>query len=153
VTIQSLAAFCRALWDWACLKGCFPRDISPTDIDGLVEIKGRFLMFEAKGPGKGVAAGQRYTLNAVAALPEWTVIVVWGDPGQPRSMAVWPQAPVPADIDLFRAVVKQWADWADAGPPPKERFAWSPWKPGEPPPFMACAPGCACDFCTEWGLK
>jgi hypothetical protein len=151
VTIQSVKAFVDAPWDWACLRGCFPRGISPTDIDGLVEIKGRFLLIEAKGRGKAVGDGQRYTFNRLAGLPQWTVLVVRGDPGRPVDVAVWPRQPFPADLERFRAVVKDWADWADVPAPPGDRFAWVPM--GAAAAALPCLPGCSCGLCKEWPMR
>lgn len=141
MTIHNLAAFIDALWDWACLDGCFPRGIRPTDIDGLVEIKGRFLLIEAKGRGRVLPAGQGYTLKRLSermavACPacghsfsvaaRWTVILVWGAPQIPEHIAIWPGLPQPATLPMLRDAVASWATWADTAPPPSETFRWVP---------------------------
>ena len=60
MTIKNLEAFVENLWDWGFLDECFPGTrIRVTDIDGLVERNGHFLLIEAKSPGKDIPTGQR----------------------------------------------------------------------------------------------
>ena len=66
MTIQSEERFMASLWDWGILKGCFgDSKIEPTDMDGLVERKGHFLVLEAKQPGVKIKQGQWWTFNAL----------------------------------------------------------------------------------------
>lgn len=51
---------------------------SMTDIDGIVERKGRFLALEFKRPGANLPSGQQIFLARLACLPEFTVFIVWG---------------------------------------------------------------------------
>lgn len=61
------------LWDeWI---ECFPRGIRPADIDGMVEINGRFLFMEEKGLGATLTSGQGYALRRLARQPNTTVVV------------------------------------------------------------------------------
>lgn len=64
----------ECLPDWGCYDGCFPRGIRPTDVDGALEINGRFLFLEAK-PSHSVTAGQMTMFRRLAALPDATVII------------------------------------------------------------------------------
>lgn len=66
------------VFNW--LKGCFPRDILPTDGDGEVEINGRFLRFEFKHEsvlqsGK-IAIGQRRAMEALIRTGFFTILVI-----------------------------------------------------------------------------
>ena len=70
--------------DLTLLDECFPGRIAMTDVDGLVEIGGRFLLIEWKRRGD-VPAGQRIMFERLTKHPEFTVLVILGDPA---SMAV-----------------------------------------------------------------
>ncbi len=60
---------------------CFPGRIGMSDIDGVVEIAGRFLFLEWKAEGGAVSTGQRIMFERLTALsPRVTVIVVCGHP-------------------------------------------------------------------------
>jgi hypothetical protein len=58
---------------------CFPGRISFGDVDGIVEIAGRFLMLEWK-PGTGpISRGQSIMYEKITRDKKWMVIVVAGD--------------------------------------------------------------------------
>lgn len=57
--------------DW----GFLDHHCLPTNMDGLVERHGHFLLLEVKR-GDMQSEGQRIMLEALARLPNWTVIVV-----------------------------------------------------------------------------
>ena len=65
--------------DLTLLDECFPGRIAMTDVDGLVEIDGRFLFIEWKRRGD-VPAGQRIMFERLTKHPEFTVLVILGDP-------------------------------------------------------------------------
>ena len=65
--------------DLTLLDECFPGRIAMTDVDGLVEIGGRFLFIEWKRRGD-VPAGQRIMFERLTKHPEFTVLVILGDP-------------------------------------------------------------------------
>jgi hypothetical protein len=48
----------RYLPDWGMLDKCFPRDIKPSDVDGVVEINSHLLWLEWKSEAKKVPRGQ-----------------------------------------------------------------------------------------------
>ena len=119
MTINNPAAFCKGLWDWAILDGCFGGKIKPTDIEGLVERKGQFLLFETKAPNASIPDGQRYTLEALQKTGVFTIMIVWGETNQPERLEIWTHKGKkgPLDIDLagFRDWVSRWYNWADDG--------------------------------------
>lgn len=51
----------------------------PSNIDGIAERNGRFLVFEWKRPNESISMGQKMLLQALAASPEFTVIIINGD--------------------------------------------------------------------------
>jgi hypothetical protein len=66
--------FNMSLPSWDDLLECFPRDIRPTDIDGMVEINGHVLILDQKGPGKGFEEGQRRAYQALRDRPKTTIV-------------------------------------------------------------------------------
>lgn len=58
---------------------CFPGNIQMGDVDGIVEIGGRFLMLEWKQSG-AIAIGQRIMYEQITRSSHCHVIVVIGDP-------------------------------------------------------------------------
>lgn len=98
---------------------CFPPRIGMSDVDGVVELGGRFLFLEWKAAGGTVQTGQRIMFEQITALsPRVTVIVVSGDP---QAMTVWSvqvfhggkASPADrTDIDGLKARIKAWSDRA-----------------------------------------
>lgn len=68
------------------LDECFPGKIGMSDIDGIVEIRGYFLILEWKAPGGALTTGQRIMFERMTGLSgRLTIIVVCGDP---QTMAI-----------------------------------------------------------------
>lgn len=112
--IRNRDAYRDRAWDWAFLNDCFGgTKIRPSDLDGLVERNGRFLVLEAKPAGASINVGQRRTLAALASLPNFTVLVLYGEPNKPVAMQAWPNDRVEASEDTIRAFVSAWFAWAD----------------------------------------
>lgn len=66
-------------FDWAWTQGCFgDTKITPTDIDGAVERKQHFLIFETKNLGVPIPKGQQILLNNLRIAKSFTVIEIWG---------------------------------------------------------------------------
>jgi len=133
VTIRNPKAFLDSIWDWAPLKGCLPRGIEPTDIDGWIEVGGYFLVLEGKAPGVPIPTGQA---AAFARMVRWnkivpqlfTIIVIWGDAptGRIDHLQFWPNLPViPGDWDTLREYIYAWGCCAE------ERAAIQQESPGE----------------------
>jgi hypothetical protein len=59
---------------WDDLYGCFPRGIRPTDVDGMVELNGRFLFLEEKGEDGALQGGQWLALRRLAKVDGVTVV-------------------------------------------------------------------------------
>lgn len=73
--------------------GCFPGRIAMSDVDGIVEIGGCFLLLEWKAAGGVVTGGQRIMFEQLTALSrKITVVVVSGEP----------RAPTVESIQIFR---------------------------------------------------
>lgn len=107
---------------WDDLITCFPRSIRPTDIDGMVEIDGRFLFLEEKGKNVGFTnRGQRLAFMRLSGLPGVTVVcfreghlsdlevLVFRNGRAGAFLGDEPQGFEPCSRDQF----KQWlSDWA-----------------------------------------
>ena len=100
--------------------GCFPGRIGMSDVDGVVEIGGRFLFLEWKAAGGSLGTGQRIMFEQLTALsPRMTVIVV---SGHPREMTIETvqvfhggkgAAPEPSDLEGLKARIAAWAGRAN----------------------------------------
>lgn len=67
--------YVKQLPDWEDIIQRFPRNIRPTDIDGMVEINGHFLFLEEKSAGAPIESGQRMALKSLSRNPNTTVLV------------------------------------------------------------------------------
>ncbi len=119
MTINDPVKFCAGLWDWAILDGCFGETkIKPTDVDGLVERHGKFLVFETKSPGVSIPFGQTITFKSMVSTGVFTIIVVWGETNKPIKALLYTRHGEtvydPCDIDRFRNIVSQWFKYANS---------------------------------------
>ena len=119
MTINNLEKFVGSLWDWGTLKGCFGETmIRPTDVDGLVERRGRFLVLEAKGNGVSVPQAQAILFERLRKLNVFTIIVVWGKCPKVKAMQVYSAASVStkysATLADFRHAVSEWFQMANS---------------------------------------
>lgn len=114
MTIHRPDLYLESAWDWGILKGCFGTSkIEPTDIDGLVERNGRFLVLEAKKPGVRIKQGQIITFNALRNTGLFTIVIVWGENSNPQEMLVMYPPPLQpkqgkATLEDLRRVVRWW---------------------------------------------
>lgn len=120
MTINNWEKFKAGVWDWGILRGCFGQTrIEPTDIDGLVERRGKFLVIEAKSPDADLRVGQRITLEALRRTGLFTILIVWGETNEPQQLEMWTSKgvfePRPINLEELRKVVSEWFRWADNG--------------------------------------
>jgi len=122
------AAFIKSkrmdVFDW--LKGAFPRGGLPSDLDGVVELNGWFLVFENKDESVlkdgSVKVGQALLLSRLVDMGRFFVVVIGYDKENRASCYQtidldWGWGPVvnatPAEVyELCRA----WATWAERQP-------------------------------------
>lgn len=115
--IHNREKFMECLWNWDILAGCFGSSrIRPSDVDGLVEVHGRFLLLEAKSPGVALNGGQSITFTSMARSNLFTVVVIWGDTDSPTHLSIrCGAALVPkyeAGVDELRRITSEWYEWA-----------------------------------------
>lgn len=113
MTINNWEKYKATHWDWACLDGCFDRGISPSDVDGIVEVNGKFLLLETKSPTARLSTGQHRMFNNFPG----TVLVIWGEPEKPEEMmSIFhgkSQRRNAATLSGVRDFVGRWFRWAD----------------------------------------
>jgi hypothetical protein len=104
------------VYDW--LKGCFPRGILPTDVDGQVEIGGNFLQLEFKHETAlrrgNVPKGQLHALQRLIATKKFTVFIVGkDDTGEPCCIEIYSAKGHTKLHDADKAKIQQYCrDWA-----------------------------------------
>lgn len=114
MTIRNLDKYVANLWDWGFLDGCFSGTrIRVSDLDGIVERNGEFLVIEAKSAGAPIPKGQAIMFERMVRTGRHTVFVFWGQPSTPERMRVY-SAKFPAgtefetDLDGARRLVAAW---------------------------------------------
>ena len=96
-------------WDWGFIG------LGITDLDGLIERNGCFLVLEAKGPGVQMLRGQERALRALAAIGRrFVVVVVEGHaPSEVHSWSVMGHEHLGGTgFESLRKFVREWFDWA-----------------------------------------
>lgn len=71
---EKRGCYVTSLPSWDDLLDAFPRDIRPTDIDGVVEINGHVLILDQKSAGKTFEEGQRRAYEALRERPKTTIV-------------------------------------------------------------------------------
>jgi hypothetical protein len=67
--------------DYSEFKGLIPTNLAfvPSNVDGIAERNGQFLILEWKRPQEKVSDGQRIMLQALAAKPSFMVVIIYGN--------------------------------------------------------------------------
>lgn len=110
-------------WDFL-LPAWAPTIIEPMDLDGVVERRGYFLVFETKEDGAPIKDGQRITLEAFVKTGKVTVFVLWGKTAETiRRFDVWwldkngtvrKESHI-GDADDVTKLATRWFQWASNG--------------------------------------
>jgi hypothetical protein len=82
---RALPAGYDGVFAWDFLDSAFDREntnITPMDLDAVVERRGRFLFYETKNVGQTVQTGQRITLQELLKYPKMSVLFVNGKTNQ-----------------------------------------------------------------------
>jgi hypothetical protein len=134
VTIRDADQYLAGVWEWTALDRCFSDNIRVSDLDGIVERAGYFLVIEGKKPGQDVPTGQMRMFEAMRQTGLFTIAIVWGEAGINRMPQVqdmrtatrhsWADRQASSN-EGFSNFVRRWFQWADvkypAGPPTPER--------------------------------
>lgn len=105
--IKDMGQYMAAVWDWGFLGPALGR-CAVSDLDGIVERGGRFLVLETKRPGVPVPRGQAIMFDAMVAAG-MTVIIIWGHANQPTRVQVWGETTIhPTNAEHLRHLVREW---------------------------------------------
>ena len=108
--------------DYGAFLGLLPNNpkITPCDIDGIVERKGKFLVLEWKREGEKMSEGLRRTLQALASAHNFQVWVVRGDTDNGLRIGRFYSVPsfgkprlLGEGVDEFIHVYRMWYEYAD----------------------------------------
>lgn len=124
MTIRDRDKFMETLWDWKFLESSLGGRIRPSDLDGIVERKGKVLLLEAKSPGVTIPTGQQIMFDHLvnARCPHCgqkigriDVLVIWGERNQPEQMRMWRihDHPIDATEADIQKMVDRWYKWAE----------------------------------------
>ena len=130
------------LWDFEVFNECFTRGIKVSDINGIVETKGRFLLMETKRPEERVMSkGQLFTLESFLAQGHYVLILFGTDMHNLVAAEAWCPTKTkttyfrhifakPIDLSELQNWVSRWFAWADGQPfvakiKPYDRPAWA----------------------------
>ena len=114
MTIRNKDNYMACLWDWGFLDACFGGTrIRITDVDGLVERRGHFLLIEAKSSGAPIPKGQAILFDALVKNTKWHVLVVWGATNKPEEAQFWGSKKFKANEAKVQEVVRRWYSMAN----------------------------------------
>lgn len=111
--------------DYGALKGIIHnnQNFVPSNIDGIAERNGKFLVMEWKRPNEKVSEGQRILLQRLASVPNFTVLIIQGNTDNALIIDdFWQVQPYGSCIKLgksveeFKAFYIMWYDWANQKP-------------------------------------
>lgn len=111
-------SYLTSFWDWTPFNECFsPARLKIGDIDGIVERNGHFLIIETKRPNAQLSTGQDIMFSKLVKLPEFNVLIIYGEANMPVRYQ-WYGYPVkPANLDTIRRLIRRWFLYADSRPP------------------------------------
>ena len=108
--------------DYADFKGLISANTAfvPSNVDGIAERNGQFLIMEWKRPREKVSDGQRIMLQALAAKPSFMVVIIYGNTDNETVIdSYWlltPEGkPVKTGIgfESFKQFYRDWYELAD----------------------------------------
>ena len=94
--MKSLRSTLASVADYGDLIGLIPSNpkFSPSDIDGICERNGYFLVMEWKRHGEKVSEGQKRLLQALASNPRFMVVIIYGNTDNGTVVdSYWPLTP------------------------------------------------------------
>jgi len=108
--------------DYSEFKGLIPTNLHlvPSNVDGILERNGQFLILEWKRPGEKVSDGQRIMLQALAAKPSFMVVIIYGNTDNETIIdSYWLLTPEGKPIktgigfESFKQFYRQWYELAN----------------------------------------
>ena len=111
--------------DYGAFLGLLPNNpkITPCNIDGIIERRGKFLVLEWKRQNEAMSEGLRRTLQALAGTPGFQVWVVRGDTDDGLNIGSFWFVPPSGNpmklgegVDEFITAYRLWYEYADGQP-------------------------------------
>ena len=108
--------------DYGDFKGLIPQNpqFCPSDLDGIAERNGHFLIMEWKRIGEKVSEGQKRLLQALAANPRFMVVIIYGNTDNGTQIDSYWQLTtdgkpfkVGIGFESFKQWYRNWYDLAD----------------------------------------
>ena len=108
--------------DYGAFMGLVPDNpnFCPSNIDGIAERNGKFLVMEWKRPNEKVSKGQQYLLQAFAKTPNFTVVIVQGNTDDGLVIDDFWQVQhygsctkIGTGVDEFKAFYVMWYEYAN----------------------------------------
>lgn len=111
--------------DYRWVSKYLPGRVAPTDVDGVLERNGHFLVMEYKPKGVALPMGQRIMLKHLVRRGGFNVWVVWGDDSSEDALCEVASLDRNGDVldvetitaGQLGARVRAWLDWATAAGP------------------------------------
>jgi hypothetical protein len=93
----------------------------PSNVDGIAERNGRFLVMEWKRPGEKISTGQKMLLQALAKIPDrFTVIIINGNTDEETVINSFWLLTIEgkpykrgAGLESFKTFYKEWYKWVN----------------------------------------
>ena len=108
--------------DYGDFLGLIPQNpqFCPSDLDGIAERNGHFLIMEWKRPGEKASEGQKRLLKALAANPKFMVVVIIGNTDNGTNIQEYWQYASDGKVfkagtgfESFKSFYRLWYDYAD----------------------------------------
>lgn len=120
MNIRDMDTYVSQIWDWSFLNDCFGETkIRVTDVDGLIERNGHFLLIETKMPKQEIPVGQAILFEKFAREERHHVLIVWGYKNKPVAAQFWGRPVMDADEQSLKAIIRRWFKYAN-GPKKQE---------------------------------
>ena len=105
-------------WNWTPFNECFkPTNIRITDIDGMVERNGLFLVIETKRPNADIPQGQSIMFDHMVETGLFTILIVWGHTDQPKIILKMTKGLKKkynnCDVGKLKLLIREWFIYAD----------------------------------------
>lgn len=110
----------RSFWDYGLFA---PSGLRFSDIDGITEKKGRFLIIETKLPNVEILQGQSILFDQLLKTGKVTIFYLWGKINQPEKMQIlsifkrqaYKTDIFDCDIELVCAKMAKWKQLVEDG--------------------------------------
>ena len=110
--------------DYEDLLGLLPSNpkFLPSNVDGIAERNGKFLVMEWKRPNEKISKGQEFLLKALAKTPNFVVIIIIGDTDNGMNIErfyylqpIGKNVLIGTSMQEFKDYYTFWYEWANNG--------------------------------------